>query len=111
MFRRTLSGMPNALDVVPDIDPNNKCEVDRAMLAALHDAKVGANEYNIDMLGVFLKKICEIVFVLIYKSFYFSRRTSSCPTINGQRTTPPSFEKTHNSQSNNEFYCENQFRV
>jgi hypothetical protein len=32
-------GMPNALDVVPDVDPNNPCEIDRAMISALKDAR------------------------------------------------------------------------
>lgn len=32
-------GMPNALDVVPDVDPKNPCEIDRAMINALKDAR------------------------------------------------------------------------
>jgi len=32
-------GMPNALDQIPDVDPNNKCEIDRAMINAIKDAK------------------------------------------------------------------------
>jgi hypothetical protein len=41
---RVIAGMHKALEMVPDVDPNNKCEVDKAMLNALKDAKVRAHE-------------------------------------------------------------------
>jgi len=32
-------GMPDALNLLPEVDPNNPCEIDRAMINALKDAR------------------------------------------------------------------------